>query len=792
MLKVLSLFSGIGAFEKALERQDIEYQLVNYCEIDKYASKAYSLIHNVSEQMNLGDITKIDTFDLDDDIDIITHGSHCFTGDTLVLTKDGYKEIKDIKVGDYVLDHTNNYNKVVNFFNQGEKQIWEIKPMCSDVIKTTENHKFLVRTMYREWNNDRRSYDRKFKSPEWKQCKQLTKYDYLGVAINQNSIIPEYKGTCYKRGNFQYKVCNLDMTDKRLWYLCGRYLGDGWLRNRKDRNDSLSIVMICCGKQKDGQIENEIGGLFNFTKTEERTVFKYCFSNKELALFLEQFGRGAKNKKIPSFVFDLPVEYIKEILRGYWDSDGYVIESGIYKATSISKQLVYGIGQLIAKAYHRPYSIYYTKKEPTYVIENRTVKQNDAYTVSFKKEIGKQDKAFYDNGYLWIPINSIVKTYDYKNVYDIEVENSHSLTANGVIAHNCQDFSVAGKQAGGDEGSNTRSSLMWNTVDIVKHVKPKVVLWENVKNLLGKKHRHNFDSYIQIMDEAGYNNYWQVLNAKDYGIPQNRERVFIVSIRKDIDNGSFEFPKPFELELRLKDMLEDEVDEKYYLKDTKDFFIKNSFDMEQKGNGFRFDPHVKQNANISKTITTRAGARMDDNFIVENIDTDKERFKFDSTNEELKSVRLGGVFDTEKSKHQAGSVWDKDGLSPTLDTMQGGWRQPCILVKENNKAGYKVAHEGDGINISSRMKWQHVNVQKQSCQIITTSGGNDRGVVTTDYRIRKLTPRECFRLMGFDDSDFDKVEGNLSNTQLYKQAGNSIVVNVLEEIYKELFKYIKL
>ena len=185
MLKVLSLFSGIGAFEKALERQGIEYQLVNYCEIDKYASKAYSLIHNVSEQMNLGDITKIDTFELDDDIDIITHGSPCFVGDTLVLTKDGYKEIKDIKVGDYVLDHTHNYNTVVNFFNQGEKQIWEIKPMCSDVIKTTENHKFLVRTMYREWNNDRRSYDRKFKSPEWKQCKYLTKYDYLGIAINQ-------------------------------------------------------------------------------------------------------------------------------------------------------------------------------------------------------------------------------------------------------------------------------------------------------------------------------------------------------------------------------------------------------------------------------------------------------------------------------------------------------------------------------------------------------------------------------------------------------------------------------
>ena len=164
----------------------------------------------------------------------------------------------------------------------------------------------------------------------------------------------------------------------------------------------------------------------------------------------------------------------------------------------------------------------------------------------------------------------------------------------------CTNFSVAGKQAGGDKGSGTASSLMWYTVDIVKDIKPKIVLWENVKNLLSKKHRHNFDSYIQVMDELGYNSYYKVLNAKDYGIPQNRERVYTVSIRKDIDSGLFEFPQPIKLEHRLKDILEHNVDEKYYLKDTKDFFIKNSFDMESKGNGFRFEPHVEQNASISR------------------------------------------------------------------------------------------------------------------------------------------------------------------------------------------------
>ena len=125
----------------------------------------------------------------------------------------------------------------------------------------------------------------------------------------------------------------------------------------------------------------------------------------------------------------------------------------------------------------------------------------------------------------------------------------------------CQDFSLAGLQAGGDEGSGTRSSLMYETLRIVNKLKPKYVIWENVKNLLSKKHKHNFDAYIEEMDRGGYNSYYQVLNAKDYGIPQNRERVFTISIRKDIDK-EFVFPEKQELKLKLKDMLEENVDKK--------------------------------------------------------------------------------------------------------------------------------------------------------------------------------------------------------------------------------------
>ena len=130
----------------------------------------------------------------------------------------------------------------------------------------------------------------------------------------------------------------------------------------------------------------------------------------------------------------------------------------------------------------------------------------------------------------------------------------------------CQDFSLAGLNKGGDKGSGTRSSLMYETIRIVGKLKPKYVIWENVKNLLSKKHIHNFNSYLEAMEELGYYSYYKVLNAKDYGIPQNRERIFTISVRKDI-NKVFTFPQKQELKLKLKDMLEDEVDEKYYLSD---------------------------------------------------------------------------------------------------------------------------------------------------------------------------------------------------------------------------------
>lgn len=254
----------------------------------------------------------------------------------------------------------------------------------------------------------------------------------------------------------------------------------------------------------------------------------------------------------------------------------------------------------------------------------------------------------------------------------------------------CQDFSLAGKQAGGDKDSGTRSSLMYETIRIVDKLKPKYVIWENVKNLLSKKHKHNFDAYLETMEQLGYTNYYQVLNAKDYGIPQNRERVFTISIRKDI-NKAFTFPPKQGLKLKLKDMLEDEVDEKFYLSESK----------------------------IQKIANWKAYQK-----------------PFEK-------------------------VQGKNSIVPTLTARGAGEEHSGMITYSENLE--------DTTNL------------QEECLKIGLFEDN-----STDLRIRKLTPKECWRLMGFDDEDFEKASKVNSNSQLYKQAGNSIVVNVLEVILNNL------
>ena len=379
-------------------------------------------------------------------------------------------------------------------------------------------------------------------------------------------------------------------------------------------------------------------------------------------------------------------------------------------------------------------------------------------------------------------IHKVPETLNLGDITKVKIDELEPYSADLITyGFPCQDISNAGKQRGFEhDGQLTRSGLFFYAAAIIGRIQPKVAICENVKALVGKKFTKEFETVLSTLEDMGYTNYWQVLNAKDYGIPQNRERVFIVSVRNDIDK-KYTFPAPIKLELRLKDILEKEVEEKYYLKGLQDFFIKNSFEQEIKGNGFRFSPHIKNNADIAKTITTHNGSRMDDNYVID-VDSEDAFFKFDSTNEKINMI---GMLDI-KGNEQVRRVYGTDGLSPTLNTMQGGNRQPKVLVREATKKGYAEAVDGDSINLQQpNSKTRRGRVGKQVAQTLNTAP--QQAVVEPSLRIRKLTPKECFRLMGFDDADIDVlIENGISNTQLYKQAGNSIVVNVLEAILDNL------
>lgn len=598
-LKLTSLFSGIGAFEIALNKLfEInnlgEWELVNFCEFDKYAEQSYCAVHNVDKSFNLGDITKVNEKKIDD-FTMMCGGSPCFTGDTLVLTNKGYIPIKDIQIGDKVLTHSNEYQTVTESMMTGNKNIYKINAMCFDEIRCTDNHKFYIRTKHRKCTHIKgvSVNFRWFENPIWKECKDLTKDDYLGYAINQNSIIPKWDGITLtwsdnRLPRHSSRLNNL-MDNKDFWWIIGRYIADGWVRNDGG-------IVICCGYNKVGQIDKhlELCGL-HYTTSDERTVRKYHIRLSELKEFVKQFGYKAYGKYIPSFVLDMPIDLLESFLTGYMSGDGSYIESkSIYKATTVSRELVYGLGQIVAKVYHRPFAIYYNKRPKTCVIEGRVCNQRDTYMIVYKKNNDKQDHAFYEDGYIWFPIKSITNTNVTEDVYDITVNQDHSFTANGAIVHNCQDFSLAGRQAGAmwtckdcghtynpleahynsrdycpkcssENIEKTRSSLLVEYLRILREKHPKFAMYENVKNIVGKQFKPTFDLFVNEMNEYGYNCYYKVLNAKDYGIPQNRERIYIFIVDKELDNGKFKFPEPFDNGLRLKDMLEDEVDEKFYI-----------------------------------------------------------------------------------------------------------------------------------------------------------------------------------------------------------------------------------
>ena len=335
------------------------------------------------------------------------------------------------------------------------------------------------------------------------------------------------------------------------------------------------------------------------------------------------------------------------------------------------------------------------------------------------------------------------KTRNYGDISKIERLDYADLWTYGFP---CQDISLAGDMKG-IVREETRSGLLHEVERLLEVAKeegtlPKFLIMENVKNLVSKKFIGDFQRWIDKLSDLGYTTEWKVLIASDYGIPQRRERVFAVSVRKD--KGGYSFPEPMLLEKKFRDLLEEEVEGKYFLR-------KEMFEY--------FERHSRE---------------CGDNFIQE------------------KTCNQVGMLVGDKwaKQHERSSrVWGTDSLCPTLTTCTGGGQEVKIIVQEATKKGYAIDEKGDSIDIAYiNQNKRRARVDKERAHTITTS---PQIGTLTDHGVRKLTPRECFRLMGFSDGDFNKAQAVCSDTQLYKQAGNSIVVQVLEGILKNLIEEVE-
>ena len=508
--------------------------------------KKYYLASVLSK--NMGDISKIEELPY---ADFVTYSFPCITEDSYILTKDGYKQMKDIEVGDIVLTKSNTWHPIVKKFDNGIHETCYLDAMGFENIHCTLNHKFYVREKYKTYptyENGKRGNIRHFKEPVFKEAKDLTKNDYFGIPVIQEEI-PFYTN------------------DLDFWYMIGYYIGDGYLSvNGYD-------IRLCCN---DSKLEKLISHLdinkYHYTISDkDLSCHKLRFADKEIHRFIStHIGSGCHDKRIPSEILFLPNPQLKAFLDGYIDSDGNICQDDRYvRISSVNKQLIYSTSLIINKLHHCPTSIYKSsERKREHRIDGRTISQGDLYEVKFKTNKCKQDKAFYEDGYIWYPFNKLIPDKK-EHVYNIEVEEDHSYILQGCISKNCTDISIAG-QIQGIERGKTRSGLLYEVERLLAKAKetdtlPKFLLLENVKNLVSQRFKPQFNEWCDYLSEIGYNTYWQIVNAKDCGIPQNRERVFAVSIRKDVDTGKFEFPQAFDIGIRLFHVLDFDVNEKYIL-----------------------------------------------------------------------------------------------------------------------------------------------------------------------------------------------------------------------------------
>lgn len=512
------------------------------------------LAHYYPNVPNLGDMTTIKDRILRGEVeapDVFCGGTPCFTAGHLVLTETGYKPIESIQVGEKVITHKGRLRPVLRVGHKQAK-VGVLKMIGHKPIICTPNHKFYS-VYWKRYITGAKNVVVKTTEPEWVEAEKLAGRQWT-ANINYEAIPMSIESA---------KFVN---DDKRAMLMAGYYLGDGCLVKRTGKG--LTGIKLAVNKEKLGKFKEHFGDIG--TIFEVRTGYHIEINDKKYAEFLlREFGEYSHAKRIPAWVLSHP--YRSELLKGYLETDGYKLDKGGYRITTVSPALAYGVTDLFNSLGYVA-SAGFVKMPKTCVIEGRACNQQNMYQVrAYPKEISI--KSHHLHGYLCRKVQSYTLLDKEETVYNIEVDEDHSYCVGGMIAKNCQAFSLAGLRK---SLSDNRAVLSLHFVEIanaIDHVrslrgdKPVTIFWENVIGVLNTDDNAfgcflgaivGLDVPIPAPSENGFptagrvvgpkrHAAWRVLDAQYFGVPQRRRRVFVVASARDkggVDPAEILFERP--------------------------------------------------------------------------------------------------------------------------------------------------------------------------------------------------------------------------------------------------------
>lgn len=503
------------------------------------------------------------------DLDVFDGSPPCFPAGVLILARDGMKPIEQVKIGDVVLTHRNRWRRVTATFQRRAATVI-VKGQGHPGLRTTHEHPFWCRRLGRSWNNSARRYDRTFDAPKW---------------VKAGDLGPDRKSH-HQGGNAWFWSAPTDLPPARIppipvenkrshvfevgsaefMWIVGAWLGDGWLRTGKtiDGRGTRGEVLICCDKRQAAELEHRLSAAkIRFSSTEERTTRRFLIASKPFAAWLEKhFGRYSDGKRVPAWALGMSEASRRALLDGYLFADGHAasqIKGGgrVSRITTINKDLAVG-ARLLAGTLGKSSTIIWNDLPAKTIIEGREVNQRGFYQVTIYE---RSRSAFADGGMMWGKVRSVRETGAQEDVFNFEVEQDNSYVADGIVVHNCQAFSTAGRREKGwgsdkvyEHGASQKNEeLFFQYIRLRDEMMPRAFVAENVSGLVKGTAKGFFIEIMRAL-RKGYRVEARLLDAQWLGVPQARQRIIIVGVREDLEIDPV-FPKPLSYRYSVRDAL---------------------------------------------------------------------------------------------------------------------------------------------------------------------------------------------------------------------------------------------